>query len=399
MASGVGKYIGLMSGTSLDSMDAILVDFTTASKVNKPNSKQNYKVLARESIPYDADLRQKLHKFNEDDRCSLSHLAALDRGVAILAASVTKQLLSNSGTLPSDIQAIAFAGQTIAHHPPDRFNQQGAEQGWTTQCGDPNILAEETGIKVVADIRRRDLAAGGQGAPLASAFHHSVFSSDGEERGIINLGGISNITILHPNKKPIGFDMGPANCLLDEWNNLYNPNNKLGYDKGGKWAATGKVINDLLTSFLGDPYFSKPPPKTTGRDYFNMEWLDNYLQGMDEPYEVNDVQATLVDLVALSISLAIQSYCGSVDDDEWREGKRLSLYVSGGGARNDFLLQRIKHLVKFPIMSIEVLGVKEKDLEALAFAWLAFLRINNKNGNLPSITGAGDERILGAVYI
>lgn len=370
-------YIGLMSGTSLDAMDAILVEF-----IAEPIG---YNLLSTLSIPYAASLKSRLHEFNSTSYSSLADLALLDQEVALLAADTVNQLLVKSGYSPSSIKAIAFAGQTIGHSVGEH-NQH----NWTAQCGDPNILTEKVGIPVVADFRRRDVAAGGQGAPLAPAFHKTFLSSDEEDRCIVNLGGISNITILRRGEEASGFDMGPANCLIDEWAKFHN---KGEYDDKGQWAASGKVIDDLLVSFLGDPYFSKTPPKTTGRDYFNLHWVQSYLQGLDSSYTNSDVQATLVDLTALSISLAVHSYFDA------KEPQNLSLYVAGGGALNDYLMQRMTKLIKFPVRKIEDLGVASKQLEGLSFAWLAWLRLREQTGNIPNITGARGHRLLGAIYL
>ncbi len=370
-------YIGLMSGTSLDAMDAVLVEFTTDCG--------DHKILSTTSIPYELSLKSRLHKFNSTELRTLSEVALLDCEVALLASRAVKDVLKKVGKQASDIKAVAFAGQTIGHSP-----SKGSGNGWTAQCGDPNILAEETGIQVVADFRRRDVAAGGQGAPLASAFHQAFFTSDAEDRCIINLGGISNITILRQGKEPSGFDMGPANCLLDEWAEAHGQGV---YDDKGQWAASGRVINDLLVTFLGDAYFSKTPPKTTGRDYFNLQWVQSHLQSLESGYKNEDVQATLVDLTALSISLAVHSCFNSTDIDH-----KLSVYVAGGGALNDHLMDRMNKLIKFPVKKIEELGVASKQLEALAFAWLARLRLHNQVSNIPRITGAKGQRFLGGVY-
>ncbi len=370
-----------MSGTSLDAMDAVLVEFT--------DEPIRYEILSQASIPYEPSLKSKLHAFNSTDKSCLTDLALLDREVSLLAAEAVKDLLAKSGESSSSVKAVAFAGQTIGHSI-EGNKELTSQNNWTAQCGDPNILAEKLGIPVVADFRRRDVAAGGHGAPLATAFHQAFFTSADEDRCIVNLGGISNITILRRGEEASGFDMGPANCLLDEWAKVHG---KGEYDSRGQWAASGKVIDDLLVSFLGDPYFSKSPPKTTGRDYFNLHWVQSYLQGMESNYEAQDVQATLVDLTALSISLAVHSYFDA------KESNKLSLYVAGGGSLNDHLLQRMTKLIKCPVRNIDELGVESQQLEGLAFAWLAYLRLHGRPSNIPNITGASGRRLLGAVYI
>lgn len=365
-------FIGLMSGTSLDSMDGVLVDF----------SKKPPNILAAASISYPGSLKKNCTEFNylsKEHNFSLADLGRLEQDVAVLAAQVTRDLIKQAG-IYSSIQAIGFAGQTIAHNPSARY---------TMQCGDPNILAEMTRIPVVADIRRRDLAAGGQGAPLTAAFHQYLFANNKESRCILNLGGIANITILCDNQPLSGFDTGPANCLLDDWT---HENLQKNYDDKGSWAASGSVIDDLLTLFLEDEYFSKAPPKTTGRDYFNINWIKDYLNRLSSSQQPKDVQATLVDLIALSISLAIHQ---RIDNNESSD---IKLYLAGGGANNDYLVKRIKSLSKLSTYKTDELGINSKQLEAVAFAWLAKMRIMNQAGNIPAVTGAAGSRVLGGLY-
>ena len=381
-----GTYVGLMSGTSMDAMDALLVEFSGKPKLSAPSGKgqtaqsPKYKILARASLPVPEELRGRIHQFNQSEASTLAELAICEREIAELAALATDKVLAAGKKQPKEISAIAFAGQTIGHSP---------SAGWTKAVGDANLLAEKSGIKVVADFRQRDIVAGGDGAPLASHFHHSFLSAKDEARGILNLGGIGNITLLQPGKAPVGFDLGPANCLIDEWTQA---NKKGDLDKGGRWAAQGKVVEELLALFLEDEFFSKPPPKTTGRDYFCMDWLKDNLAQLDKTPKPEDVQASLCELTALSVSLATSTHF-DIDEDE-----KCVIYVGGGGAHNDYLMQRIDHLTPCPAKNINELGIDAKDLEALAFAWLAHLRVSGIACDLSSVTGSSGPRHLGAIY-
>ena len=362
-------FIGLMSGTSLDAMDGVLADMAQSPP----------RILATASLPLAAATRQKLLQLNVKPSCMLADLAVLEKEVSTLAARVVQELVRQSSLTADQIQAIGYPGQTIAHQP---------DEHWTLQCGDPNILAEQTRIRVVADFRRRDLAAGGQGAPLASSFHQVVFADTKEDRIIINLGGIVNITKLFVDLPVSGFDIGPANCLLDDWaqKHLAKP-----YDDQGQWARSGQTIDDLLYSFfMRDLYFSRSAPKTCGRDYFNLVWLEKHLEAAGQQFKPEDVQSTLVELTALNIAVVVG------ERSELRGG--LGLYVAGGGVKNSYLMERIKSLVKCKTTTVDELGVPARWLEALCFAWLARCALREQPGNVPTVTGAVGERVLGAVY-
>ena len=362
-------FIGLMSGTSVDAMDGVLADMEAMPP----------RVLNFVSLPYAVDTRRKLLQLNVKPTCTLAELAVLEREVSTLAARVVEELLRLSKLNPDHIRAIGYSGQTIAHRP---------EEHWTFQCGDANILAEKTRICVVADFRRRDLAAGGQGAPLTSGFHKIVFADEKEDRAIVNLGGIANITMLSADLPVHGFDIGPANCLLDEWAQKYLAKP---YDDQGAWARSGQVIENLLYSFLiSDPYFSRSTPKTCGRDYFNLNWLDKHLKTADQRYKPEDIQATLTELTALSIAVIV--------GEEFKTRRDMILYLAGGGVKNVYLVERIKALVKCRTTIVDDLGISAQWLEALSFAWLARRALQEQPGNLTTVTGAAGERVLGAIY-
>lgn len=353
-------YIGLMSGTSMDGIDAALVDFSGGIRL-----------LHACSVAIPDTIRQQTRDLNHSAQHDLQRSLILDRQWGELFAGAVKQLLNESGNSAQTIRAIGSHGQTVRHAP-------SGSHGYTLQIGDPNTIAELTGIDVVADFRRRDVAAGGQGAPLAPAFHQAVFASPDERRAIINIGGMANITQLH--HTPVtGFDSGPGNVLLDSW---IQQHKKEPFDHNGQWAASGTVIPALLQNMLQEPYFARPAPKSTGRELFDSQWLSHFLSGNEPP---QDVQATLAELTARTITDALDSTTDV-------------LYICGGGAFNPYLLQRLTALSGKPVFSTETLGIPPDWLEAMAFAWLAKQRIERKPGNLPSVTGAKGERILGAVY-
>ena len=359
-------YIGLMSGTSANAMDGVLVDFS-----QKPP-----KVLTSDSIPFEENIRARIFSFNYAPSCTLEQLFDLDTAITSIAAQLVAQILKKANLAKKRVRAICFSGQTIAHKP---------NKGFSLQAGNPNVLAEKSGIDVVADLRQRDLAAGGQGAPLAAAFHHEFFTRSQEDRAIVNIGGIANLTQLHQDSPVVGFDTGPGNCLLDEWARKHIGKN---YDKNGDWARSGTPIAELLDSLLQDGYFSQSPPKTSGRDYFNMDWLSNYLQQCERQYLPEDVQATLVDLTVLSISLSVYSELN----------EKSAIYLCGGGVKNSYLCERIRQLSRCSVCTTKDLGLEPLLVEAISFAWLGYRRIHQKSGNIPSVTGAKGERILGGIY-
>ncbi len=361
-------YIGLMSGTSMDAMDAVLVDLGSSFPLQKHQV----------SIPLPETLRKSLFALCQDGPNEITRLAKADIQVAEISAQAVSILLKEASVSASDIQAIGSHGQTIRHLP---------EVGNTLQIGSPSHIAELTGILTVADFRRRDMAAGGQGAPLVPAFHEAVFRHPEKSRVILNIGGIANISIL-PTAKHIpvsGFDTGPGNALMDYWNQKHQGTR---YDLNGNWAASGSVDHALLHDCLSNAYFSRQPPKSTGREHFNAEWLNSFL-GKHSGLAPADIQATLMELTAKSIAADIQRYAADCQE----------LFVCGGGAYNSALLERIAfHLPDISVSSTRSLGLAAEWVESIAFAWLARQTIHGLPGNLPSVTNAKGQRILGGIY-
>lgn len=361
-------YIGLMSGTSADGIDAALVDF----------SQPLPRIVATHYAAYPDTLRKKIHALCQAGDDEIMRMGELDIILGKAFAQATNELLHNQSLSAHDIKAIGSHGQTIRHHPhhPYRF---------TMQIGDPNTIAAETGITTVADFRRKDMALGGQGAPLVPAFHQHILASDSIQRAIVNIGGIANVTILSPNQQKaiIGFDTGPGNALLDSWIQRHQ---HLTHDKNGAWAAKGKILPLLLEKCLTDPYFKLTPPKSTGREYFHLAWLEKYLS---ETYSSVDVQTTLAELTAITIIEAIQHYFSNGE-----------IIICGGGAHNHFLLSRLRALAEphFNIDTTLKYGIHPDWIEAMAFAWLARQTLNRQPGNLPSVTGATQQTILGGIY-
>ena len=357
-------YVGLMSGTSLDGVDAVLADLGGA----RPN------LIGAAYLPFDDPLRRELLGLNSRGENEIERAALAGNALAARYASAVAEVLARSKIPPADIRAIGCHGQTVRHRP---------DRGYTVQIGNAALLAELTGIRVVAGFRGRDVAAGGQGAPLAPAFHAAVFADPGEDRVAINLGGIANLTFL-PRSGPVtGFDSGPGNCLLDLWAARH-----LGkaHDPGGAWAAAGKAIPALLERLLQEPYFRALPPKSTGRDLFNEGWLRDLLKGGEE---AQAVQATLLELTARSVANAVSRHC--------RGARRL--IVCGGGAKNEALMRRLAELASpAALKPSDRCGIDPQLVEATAFAWLAKQAIEGRPGNLPSVTGARGPRVLGTVH-
>jgi anhydro-N-acetylmuramic acid kinase len=357
-------YVGLMSGTSLDGVDAVLVDLAGA----KPQ------LLACSSVPFDATLRHELLALNARGDNEIERAALAGNALAEKYAAAVSAVLEAAGTRAGAIRAIGCHGQTVRHRP---------ERGYTTQIGNPALLAELTRIRVVADFRSRDIAAGGQGAPLAPAFHAAVFADPAEDRAVLNLGGIANLSLLPRAGEVVGFDSGPGNCLLDLWAAQHLG---LAHDAGGNWAAAGRVIPGLLQQLLAEPYFALAPPKSTGRDLFNEAWLRKALRGGED---AQAVQATLLELTAHSVAAAARSFC---------PGAR-RVIVCGGGVKNDALMRRLAQLVAPAALEPSGRhGIDPQQVEAAAFAWLAKQALEGKAGNLPSVTGARGARVLGAIY-
>src|SRR5690554_2917013 len=353
-------YIGLMSGTSLDGVDAVLLQINEGK----------HQVLDASFTPFPPTLRQQLLDLHQIGRNELDRAAIAGNALARIYADTVHQLLGSAGTPPNDIRAIGCHGQTIRHRP---------ENGYTLQIGNPSLLAELTGICTVSDFRSRDIAAGGQGAPLVPAFHQAVFSHPEIHRVVINIGGIANLTDIPTNGTMVtGFDTGPGNMLMDSWSYqvLGEP-----FDRNGQLAAQGQVIQELLNALLSEPFFSSPPPKSTGRDLFNADWLSPYLRADWNPA---DVQRTLLELTASTIYTAVQKYCNGVAE----------IYLCGGGAYNPVLVSRLRELLQpVRIALSDELGISVNHVESAAFAWLAHRCLRHEPSNLPSVTGAQSPRI------
>lgn len=373
-------YIGIMSGTSLDGVDVALVGFKDDDSIVLIST--HYQAI-------DAHLQQQLQSISHPDwRGSLSEIGILHQQLGTLFADSVNALLTQSTITTQQIKAIGSHGQTVWHQPTGKHP-------FSMQLGDANQISELTGITTVADFRNRDIAAGGQGAPLVPAFHQNIFTHPSLNRVILNIGGIANITLLpatsneQPKKGISGFDTGPGNGLMDAWINQYK---KARYDKNGDWAKGGKILADVLKQLLNEPYFSAPIPKSTGKELFNLVWLNNQLKNDIAHYKPEDIQATLTELTAISIANSIKQH------DEYKTSLTECL-VCGGGAHNQFLMQRLQiHLPEIAIHTTQKQGIDPDWLEAIAFAWLAKQTIEGKSGNLPSATGAKGSRILGAIY-
>ena len=357
-------YIGLMSGTSLDGVDAALVDFSATRPA----------VRATCFLPYPEAVRAEALALNTSGADEIHRGAMLARTISGLYADAVCELLAQTGLGARAIAAIGCHGQTIRHRP---------DCGYTVQLLQPALVAERTGIAVVADFRMRDIAAGGQGAPLVPAFHAGCFRAPGVDRAIVNIGGIANITYLPARGTVIGFDTGPGNLLLDMWCMRHRGTP---YDAEGAWAASGTVIETLLEQMLADPYFSLHPPKSTGRDDFHEAWLARFAPERHDPA---DVQATLLELTAATIADALRRFCPGTTE----------LYACGGGASNNALLGRLRQrLPGAHVGTTAELGLDPDWVEAVAFAWLARQTLRGEPGNLAEVTGARGARVLGAIY-
>ncbi|MCU0805634.1 MAG: anhydro-N-acetylmuramic acid kinase [Burkholderiales bacterium] len=353
-----------MSGTSLDGVDAALVDF----------SGDAIRLVASHHVSYGDPIRSAALALSAPGDDEIHRAAALANDLSRLYARAAGELLERAGVRRADVAAIGCHGQTVRHRP---------DSGYTVQLVNAALLAELSGLRVVADFRSRDLAAGGQGAPLVPAFHAAVFRSPDAHRAVVNIGGIANITDLPTTGRVRGFDTGPGNMLLDMWAGAH-----IGarFDRGGAWAASGKVESALLEALLADPYFAAPPPKSTGRERFNREWLDRHEVAKRRP---EDVQAALAELTARSIADAARLHCPGIAE----------IYVCGGGARNGDVMARLTRLAApARVATTAALGIDPEWVESMAFAWLARQAILGLPGNLADVTGARGPRILGAIY-
>jgi anhydro-N-acetylmuramic acid kinase len=371
-------FIGLMSGTSLDGADGVLVDF----------SGNGIRVVATATEPFLPAFRAELLALNTPTDNELHRAARAGTELAAVYSRVVRQLLeqvSGQGIAASQIEAIGAHGQTVRHLP-QRTSDDAVGVGYTIQLNNPALLAELTGIAVVADFRSRDVAAGGQGAPLVPAFHQSVFGRADACVTVLNLGGIANISVLPANGAEIlGFDCGPGNALMDAWCQQHTSQP---FDAGGAWAASGKLLPALLASLLNEPYFSAPPPKSTGRDLFSLAWLAGKLTPFSAE-RPQDIQNTLTELTAGTCISCVTSY--GKDSTE--------LVVCGGGAFNTHLMQRLQAgLPAMRVRASDAHGLPPLQVEAAAFAWLARQAVNRQPGNLASATGAAGPRVLGAIY-
>lgn len=362
-------YIGVMSGTSMDAVDAALVDFTAGGP----------RLRASLSSDWPPTLRERLVTLAAGAPVDASSLAALDHEAGEFFATCINRLLTDNMVDADRVIAIGSHGQTVAHQVDDRRRA-------TLQVGDPNVIAERTGITTVADFRRRDIAAGGQGAPLAPAFHAAVMQDPSEDRVVLNLGGIANLTVLSADsRRPgVGFDIGPANCLMDAWcrQQLGEP-----FDEAGRWAASAAPDQDLLAAMLADPYFSLVPPKSTGTQYFSPAWLRKRLAA-SPTLDPARVQATLLALTARSVGDAIRAHAPTA----------ARVLVCGGGVLNRALMDALADTLQVPVQSTAEHGVDPQWMEAMAFAWLAQRTLEGLPGNLPSVTGADGPRVLGSIH-
>ena len=369
-------FIGLMSGTSLDGIDGVVVDFAGGGAAP-------LRVLAHRHAEFDAELRAELLALNRSGEDEIHRVGLAGNRLARSYAVVVASLLQGSGLVPEKVAAVGCHGQTVRHRPGE-FDSV----GYTVQVNAPALLAELCSIDVIADFRSRDVAAGGQGAPLVPAFHRALFHRPGEATAVLNLGGIANLSSIGSDGTTIGFDCGPANALLDFWcAAAHGPR----FDAGGAWAAGGRIDVALLDALLAEPYFSLAPPKSTGRDLFNPAWLEARLTatGARTRLPARDVQATLAELTARTAADAVRGHAARARE----------LIVCGGGAFNADLMGRLAaRLAPLPVLSSAERGLPPDQVEACAFAWLARAFVHREPGNLPGVTGARGARLLGTLY-
>ena len=371
-------FIGLMSGTSLDGVDGVLARLDSAGQLE---------VLAHDFVPFDATFRSELLALNQSGPNELHRSALAGNAIARHYADVVAALLHQTGLQAAQISAIGAHGQTVRHRPLE-FDADPARHwpavGYTLQLINPALLAELTGIDVVADFRSRDLAAGGQGAPLVPAFHQGVFAQPGRCMAVLNIGGISNLSVLKADGSVLGWDCGPGNALMDHWCATHTG---AAFDRDGAWAAEGRVLTGLLDDLMAEAFLHRAPPKSTGRDLFNPSWLQARLPKAAWPAQ--DVQATLTEFTARACAQDVLRHAADAK----------SLIVCGGGALNGHLMHRLAlHLPGLQVISSELRGLPPLQVEAAAFAWLAFKTVRRETSSLPSVTGAQGARVLGAIY-
>lgn len=384
-------YIGLMSGTSLDGIDAVIVEFP-------PDQPTKIHTKSRLHLPLPEALQREILALNTPNQIDELHRSSLlDRQLGEVFAHAVNTLIEQSGIDKSEIIAIGSHGQTLRHNP------NLAQHAYTVQIGDPNTIAEITGITTVADFRRRDIAANGQGAPLVPPFHHFAFGADTKHRVVVNIGGMANISVIPKRECVIqgydsvgydflGYDTGPGNCLMDAW--IQQSEGKQ-FDKNGDWAKQGKINQALLNQLLKHPFFAETAPKSTGREAFNLAWVQEQIALINEN-GVNpiDIQTTLAELTAHTISdeilASIKANQIALENTE--------VFICGGGAHNQHLLNRLASLLNLAVKTTDALGVNPDDVEAIAFAWLAYKTINKEPSNSPAATGAKGPRILGGIY-
>lgn len=360
-----GLHVGLMSGTSMDGIDAVVVSLDDDSAPALRHHTHQ---------PFSPQLRDALLGLHQPGANELHRAALAANALALGYAAAIRTLLAQSRIPAEQIAAIGCHGQTVRHHP---------ENGYTIQLVNGALLAELTGISVVCDFRSRDIAAGGEGAPLVPAYHHTVFAHPRLSRAIVNIGGIANITWLPAQGEITGFDCGPGNALLDSWIMKHQGS---AYDTNGAWSAQGALLPELLERLLAHDFYIRRPPKSTGRETFSLQWIEGALSGHERPV---DVQATLLELTAAGIANALYAYCAGAEE----------IYLCGGGARNRALRERIATLQpRCRVATTDELGMAAESVEAAAFAWLAARTLAGKAGNLPQVTGARGLRVLGAIY-
>ena len=365
-------YIGLMSGTSVDGVDAALVSIPADGRPV---------LLATHIHPIPLAIRGEIQTLMRNGANEIERLGVLDMALGELFAEAANAVMQRQGLDKKNVRAIGSHGQTLRHRPR-------AARPFTLQIANPSVIAERTGITTVADFRARDIAAGGEGAPLVPAFHRRMFHSAERNRVVVNIGGIANVTYLPADlSQPVsGFDTGPGNTLLDQWIGHHNTSDR---DEAGQWAASGKSSQPLLQQMLTDPYFTAPPPKSTGREHFNLEWLNAHLKQFPTPPVAVDVQATLVQLTSQTIAQSVRRFLPKTHE----------VYVCGGGAHNRALMSAMrKQFSGIPLATTEAIGLPPDWVEAVAFAWLAYQTLKNLPGNVPSVTGARREVILGGIY-